>query len=319
MNLGLLTDWMPIRVYQEQGEPMLDWAYFGSARFVEPFFEDTVAKVLRRPFSLLFRHQTPISILDELQVLAPGVAPTGFIFHMSRCGSTLVSQMMAALPQNIVIAEAGPIDAVLRIGQDDPQITAAQRIGWLRGLLSAYARPRAAQEHHFFVKFDSWHTLHLPLIQRAFPDVPWIFLYREPAQVLASHARQPGAQMAPGLLDPRALGLDEAALVDIPPGGFCARVLAAICQAALQYRNARALFVNYCQLPGAAWATIAAHFQVDFSAADRDAMRQVAQFDAKTPGLYFTQTITGDIRTGPTASQLAEQWLMLVYAALETR
>ncbi len=100
---------------------------------------------------------------------------------------------------------------------------------------------------------------------------------------------------------------------------YCARVLAAICQAALQYRNPHALFVNYCQLPGAAWATIAAHFQMDVSAADCDAMRHTAEFDAKTPGLYFTQKFTSDIRTETSASQLAEQWLMPVYAALETR
>ncbi len=131
MTLGLVTDWMPIRVYQEQGEPMLDWAYFGSARFVEPFFEDTVAKVLRRSFSLLFRQQTPLSILDELQLLAPGVAPTGFIFHMSRCGSTLVSQMLAALPQNIV-HRRDPADRYrVAHGRDDPQITGrSASAGW---------------------------------------------------------------------------------------------------------------------------------------------------------------------------------------------
>ena len=154
---------------------------------------------------------TPLDALAELQAADPGLPPTGFIFHMSRCGSTLVAQLLAALPQNIVISEAGPVDAVLRANWYDPNITSAQRIAWLRALLSAYARPRHG-EQHFYVKFDSWHTLELPLIQAAFPDVPWIFLYRDPVQVLVSHQRQRGSQMVPDLLPPQWLGLDPPAL-----------------------------------------------------------------------------------------------------------
>ena len=41
---------------------------------------------------------------------------------MSRCGSTLVSQMLAALPQNIVISEAAPIDAVVQLNRAQPDL-----------------------------------------------------------------------------------------------------------------------------------------------------------------------------------------------------
>src|ERR687886_1815554 len=87
---------------------------------------------------------------------------------------TLVSQMLAALPQNIVISEASPIDAVLRSKYRDPAISDAQRVEWLRGIVSAYGRPRDSREKCFFIKLDSWHTMFMNLIQRAFPDVPWI-------------------------------------------------------------------------------------------------------------------------------------------------
>ena len=40
--------------------------------------------------------------------------PSGFIFHMSRCGSTVISQMLAALAEHVVVSEAGPIDALAR-------------------------------------------------------------------------------------------------------------------------------------------------------------------------------------------------------------
>ena len=48
----------------------------------------------------------------------------------------------------------------------------------------------------------------LGTVRRAFPDVPWVFLFREPVQVLASHLRQRGAHMVPGAIDPALFGLD---------------------------------------------------------------------------------------------------------------
>ena len=91
----------------------MHWCYLGEDRFVAPFFEQTISRHSRTPFNLPFPHVTPLAALAELQAADPGLPPTGFIFHMSRCGSTLVAQMLAALPQNIVISEAGPVDAVL--------------------------------------------------------------------------------------------------------------------------------------------------------------------------------------------------------------
>src|SRR5439155_24789392 len=146
--------------------------------------------------------QTPIEVLAELQAAEPGIPPTGFIFHMSRCGSTLISQMLAALPQNVVVSEAGPVDAVLRARFQAPDLPEREQIGWLQGIVSALGRRRTGEESHFFVKLDAWHTLDLPLIQRAFPDVPWLFLYRNPVEVMVSHARQPGSQLVPGMLPP---------------------------------------------------------------------------------------------------------------------
>lgn len=319
MNVATFKDWAPIRLHWEQGRPLVEWGYLGEARFVAPFFDDTIEHTLRRPFSLLFRRQTPPETLCELAAVDPGLPPTGFIFHMSRCGSTLAAQMLAALPEHIVISEAGSIDGVLRANWRDPQISDETRIAWLRGLLSAYARPRHG-ERHFFVKFDSWHTLELGLIQQAFPDVPWIFLYRDPVQVLVSHSRQPGAQMVHGLLPPAWLGLDQWTMEAASQDEYKARVLARICEAALQQHNANGRFVNYRQLPTAVWEEIAVHFRLIFSAVDREQLQQVAQFDAKNPRMVFQDDTDQKMQMATaTQQEVAQQWLLPVYHALETR
>jgi len=38
-----------------------------------------------------------------------------------------------------------------------------------------------------FFKFQSVLTFSLPEIRKAYPSVPWIFVYRNPVQVMVSH------------------------------------------------------------------------------------------------------------------------------------
>jgi gluconate kinase len=209
---------------------------------------------------------------------------------MSRCGSTLTGQMLAALPQNIVISEAPLIDTVLRANLHDPRITQEQRATWLRGLMSALGQVRNPGERHLFIKFDSWSILDLPVIRQAFPDTPWVFLYRDPVEVMVSLLRQRGGHTLPGVLDPQVLGLDLMTAQQMPAEEYCARVLGSICEAAVRYHQpAIAQPLNYRNLPGAVWERLAGHFGVTFSPEEIERMNTVARFDAKHAGLPFEQ------------------------------
>lgn len=314
------ADWAPMRFYRQNGAFQVDWCFLGGARFTAPFFDETIEFCLRRPFNLAFRRQTPVAALEELQAAEPGISPTGFIFHMSRCGSTLVSQMLAALPSDIVISEASVLDSVLQAGRWDASVTDAQRITWLRGVINALGRPRTAQERRLFVKFDSWHTVDLGLIRRAYPDVPWIFLYREPTEVLVSHRRQPGAQMVPGVIGPGWLGLDMTAVTAMSLDEYATRVLATFCRAALDHRADGGLFVNYRQLPEAVFTEIANHFGVTFGAAELEPMRRVAGFDAKSPSVSFrADSAAKRAAANPEMRRLSDERLGPLYAELEAR
>lgn len=110
MNVGAdqLTGWIPIRLYWNASTPVIDWCWVGTRRFTDLFFGHTIDACLRLPFSSLFRPQTPIDALRERHAMEPGLQPRGFIFHMSRCGSTLVSQMLASLPGSVVALGSWP-------------------------------------------------------------------------------------------------------------------------------------------------------------------------------------------------------------------
>jgi hypothetical protein len=47
-------------------------------------------------------------------------------------------------------------------------------------------RQRTSEQKAYFVKFTSYNVLFIDFIKAAFPDVPCLFLYREPGEVLVS-------------------------------------------------------------------------------------------------------------------------------------
>ena len=91
----------------------VEWCHFGAHPLHEPFFSDSLTRVMRRPVNQLLRHRTPIESLQARHALHPGLPPRGFVFHTSRCGSTLVAQMLAATRGSVVLSEAPSLDAVL--------------------------------------------------------------------------------------------------------------------------------------------------------------------------------------------------------------
>jgi hypothetical protein len=104
-------------------------------------------------------------------------------------------------------------------------VSEEQNLDWLRAMLSTLGQPRRGSEEHLFIKFEAWHVLMLPIIRKAFPEVPWIFLYRDPVDVLVSQMEQPG-QMIPSFLHYHLFGQDANSVASLPPEEYHAVLLA---------------------------------------------------------------------------------------------
>jgi hypothetical protein len=283
-----LRGWSPIRFFWKDGQPLVDWCLTDDVRFTDPFFEQTITRAMQDPFRVLFRHQTPIEALGELEAESPVAAPTGFIYHMSRCGSTLVAQMLAALPDSLVISEAGPIDAVLQANRKNPLVTDKQRIDWLRWMIGALGRRPDGKGKRFFVKLDCWQTVEMDLIRQAFPTTPWIFVYRDPVEVMVSQFRQPAYWTLPGILDPARFGIDPLSVPRTSREQFCGQVLQATLQAALdRYRKDGGFLVAYPNLPDVVWNSVGKFFGLTFSSQEIELMKCATELDAKNPYYAF--------------------------------
>jgi hypothetical protein len=303
--------WVPAQIRSTPDGPLVEWCLLGDLRFTAPFFEQTIGAAMAHPFNLLFQRTTPLAALaQELEL-----RPAGLIFHMSRCGSTLVSQMLASLARNVVLSEPGPFDQILRMASR-PELDADVLARWLRVVTASLGRRRHPEERDLFVKLEGWHILMLPLIRQALPDVPWIFLYRDPLEVLASLDRLRPRQMLPGGIDTRLLGFvaDPAMSLD----RHAALVLAQFCRAAIEHHGSGGLLIEYRELPEAVCTRMLDHFRLSCAAEELDRMREAARFNAKHPGQRYQDDSEEKRRAASDEMrELAENHLAPLYARLE--
>jgi hypothetical protein len=285
------SGWLPIQLRPRPATPTLDWAFFGDRRLDDPFFEQSIGALLNHPARLLFRRETGLDVLDLLAAAPPELEPAGFVFHVSRCGSTLFAQAFAADSRHAVLSEAPPIDQLLALDATDPRLDFSGRVARLRGIVHAYARRRRPEETRLFIKFDAWHTLYLPVIRAAFPRTPWVFLHRDPVEVLVSQDRQRGFQFIPGMMDPRPFGIAPEELPSLGFDAYTARVIRATCDAALRalaLPGSPGRVVDYRDLRESLPGLIRDHFGVPDDETTRAALAAATPRNAKNPVMEFT-------------------------------
>src|ERR1041384_7394683 len=106
-----LKGFVPVDAVVEDGRPGLLWMDMSGVSLAEPFFQQTVERARadgnRRELFAEF------DVLLQLEKQLDSVQPTGFIFHSSRCGSTLVANACRAVNNSIVLSEANAIDKLI--------------------------------------------------------------------------------------------------------------------------------------------------------------------------------------------------------------
>lgn len=310
-----LQGWLPIRAWLRDGEWRIDWCWFGEQRLTQPFFRDEVDLALRLPFNQAFRRDTSLATLLDWRVASPGIKPTAFIFHASRCGSTWLAQMLARLDSHIVLSEPPPLDQLLRAHYGSP-LRGAEQCEAVDAMLSALGQHRDGRASRLVVKLDAWNIHELPLLRRCFPDTPWLFIYRDPLEIAASHLQQPGMHMVPGLIGESPLNLADEALT--PREAFIACRLGRLFQAAAeQHRQHGGLLLNYSELPQALGGSLRAMFGLD--AVQVGVALQGSGQNAKRPEQAFVADIQHK-RDGASASlrEAVSRWAEAPYQVLET-
>jgi hypothetical protein len=125
--------------------------------------------------------------------------------------------------------------------------------------------------------------------------------------------------MIPGALGKLMPDVDLNYALRMPAEEYCARVLARICESALDRAgDPNALLVNYSELPGAVAGAICEHFHVSYTREEVEQMQHSARFNAKTPQLFFEpDSETKRNEASAAAREAAETWVNSLYRRLE--
>lgn len=161
------------------------------------------------------------------------VYPTGFIFHESRVGSTLIANMLASDQNNMVFSESSIGASLFHL-----DIEAFRNVMTILG--------RSPTHQRMFFKFQSKYSANMKKALEAYPDVPWLFIFRKPVEVMMSHMdpmlsvvsgfvrvqppclRTRGSRASKTILSPFISAKDS-----IPDEAWCSAYLASLCSAAM--------------------------------------------------------------------------------------
>jgi hypothetical protein len=264
-------DWLPARAALHPTGLYLALREIRPAELQDPFMQETIARIPAR------ESVVQVARGDAGKGTA-GTAPAGIVFHVARCGSTLVSQLLKQHVGVVVYAEPLPVNEILLPPHKWPR---AELVAALRSLGAAFARHARKP---WVWKLTSWNTLFCDLVAEAFPATPWVLCLRDPVEVSVSLLESPagwiwedGQPAAPFLkaIDPEGASRSREEYV--------ARLYGAFCEAAARLDPARGALVDYGSLPAAAWESVAPHFGLDVDGAARSRMREAAGMHSKAP------------------------------------
>jgi hypothetical protein len=324
MNADQSTDlkgWLPVDAVIVDGRPGLCWMDMAGIELVEPFIQQTVERAKGENRRELF---TEFDVLLQLEKEVESVTPTGFIFHSSRCGSTLVANACRAVSNSIVLSEANAIDKLIARFITDVDHSAKESLYsvFLRGVVHALGQRRTGNEEHLFIKFACCSVAQLERIKRIWPNVPWLFLYRDPVETIVSNLKDVPSWLLDG--DRRVLASitnsSPAEIAEMSLAELCARTIGSLYSTAYNLADGNSMLLNYKQLSVPVIASVLNFFKVSLSTEELDAI-------ARTSGVYSkeasgTRAFVADAETkqklaSDLVREVSERWAGKPYRLLE--
>lgn len=274
----MLKGWLPAEL--KTNSPSVTWMEFGSVPLAQPFFEDSVVK-LRHGFPPAKELKTDIEAILATASQLPPVTPDGLIFHVSRCGSTLVSNALRLGEGTVVVSEADSITNLL-VPYAAPTI-AYPLDQWLplqpkllQSVATIFGHYRTGRKERLIIKFASWNIFASPVVRSIWPDVPCLILIRDPIEVMISNLTQ-----SIGWMKFKTYPLDELPVTQMDEVEYCARIIGKLCEAGIQLSDGHARVLDYEHLNPSTIRDAAAFLGVQLPADDR--LDRVLRVDAKDP------------------------------------
>jgi hypothetical protein len=239
-----LSNWIPYKLVEKDNEIYFEWIYLADIKYVDPFFDETIAKCKShaynsKQFKVVSTAENLIDWSDEFV----SVELKSLVFHVSRCGSTMLSQSLASSSENIMISEAPIIDQILR----SDIFSLDKKTMLIKAVIKLLGQKRFPEQQYLIIKLDAWHIFNATYLRSIFPDIPFALLYRNPTEVLKSHQKLTGMHMVPNILPSEIFGISLKEVHDLGFQQYGALVLEKYFQGFLDFykTDQNVVMLNY--------------------------------------------------------------------------
>lgn len=276
---GMAGRWLP-RSYHVRTQ-RLAWCLPDGAP-TEPFHDEYLSRCWQStPLNQLITPRTSLKALAACAQRVPRAQPAGFIFHLSRCGSTLLSGCLSELDGAAVFSESPVLTEILV----DPALSPQEKRALVQCLLDL--KTILFPGRRVVVKWNAWDIFHAQLLRGAYPNVPAVALVRDPVEILASHQAQAGRHMSG---DPSLAAV--APVFGEGAGGSVLEHRIGVLQGLMQGLHDLAAepgvaCIDYRQLDGGTVRQVAAMFGLRCDLEGQRRIAQRMQSNAKLPGIRF--------------------------------
>lgn len=207
-----LFNWIPVKLIEKDNEIYFEWIYLANLKLADPFFDESIAKCKSHAYnSKQFKVVSTVENLIDWSNELISVELKSLVFHVSRCGSTMLSQSLATSSENIMISEAPIIDQILR----SDLFSLEKKTSLIQSVLKLLGQKRFPEQKHLIIKLDAWHIFKSAYLRSIFTDIPFALLYRNPTEVLKSHQKMMGMHMVPNLLPSQIFGISVKEVHDL--------------------------------------------------------------------------------------------------------
>lgn len=294
----------------------VSWGELTPADIRDPFFAQTIYR-MRAEGGGLAESTTDIEALLCREREAPPCVPSGFIFHMSRCGSTAVANALRQLSGAVVVSEAPAMNAALSLVETGRYPERQSEV--VRAVISAMGRCRASAAAPYIVKFSSWNVLHLPFLRTIWPTVKWVFLFRHPVEVMVSTLSAPPEWLGrkSNYFKP-VFGWTRAKARRMSDEEYCATVLGGLCRFAERMIGDMGRAIDYERIDVDAVADVAGYFGCAVSDAERQAIAASLQTYSKDAdgGAFSPDDAAKRLAAAPMVRMMADKLAMEPYLRL---
>merc|ERR1740124_968198 len=269
----------------------LAWSHYKSDPSSTPMFKDLVKHSCNPTNTFTYDLRKIVDLATSAnEPTVHAIEPTGFIFHESRCGSTLAANALAAMDHShrVYSESQPPIKALKACGIRGTRCAPHVAAELFQDVVYLMGRTRDTAENGLFFKVQSVGSKYLDVAMEAFPRTPWVFVYREPVQIMMSQLANgvDRANCANQVLDlsdrkSRALATVGRTADNLTPVEKCAVHLSTLCDAAIVaigHSMGMGIGVNYKNLVNKLIDTIIPHhFNVAINKDRRKKLYQVTK------------------------------------------